>query len=237
MAIQSICCIEGCDKPTHRGGKMCSMHSERKRKHGDPALGSFKARGTCTVDGCASQHFGRGYCVKHYKRWAKHGDPLGGSTDWGAAKTFIQNAAQTASDECIIYPYYRNADGYGWMRYGNKNLGSHVVVATIAHGPKPSPKHEACHTCGNGHLGCVNPRHIYWGTRSDNIRDAYKHGVAFSGKRATGEKSGAAKYSNQLIDDIRAALALGETTVSIARRTGVSQAHVSRIKHGARSQP
>lgn len=192
----------------------------------------------CTVDGCAASHFGRGYCVKHYKRWYKHGDPLAGSTEWGAAKRFIENAATAATDECITYPFYRNAEGYGWMRYGDGNKGSHVVVAMLAHGPKPTPKHEACHTCGNGHNGCVNPRHIYWGLRSDNVRDAYRHGTAFGGKHSPfGQAAHAAKYSDELIAHVKAALQSGETTTSVSRRTGISQSHISRIKHGARPLP
>lgn len=192
----------------------------------------------CTVDGCAASHFGRGYCVKHYKRWYKHGDPLAGSTEWGAAKRFIENAATETTDECIIYPFYRNSEGYGWMRYGDGNKGSHVVVAMLAHGPKPTPKHEACHTCGNGHNGCVNPRHIYWGLRSDNVRDAYRHGTAFGGKHSPfGQAAHAAKYSDELIAHVKAALQSGETTTSVSRRTGISQSHISRIKHGARPLP
>lgn len=32
---------------------------------------------------------------------------------------------------------------------------------------------EACHACHNGgnHINCVNPRHLYWGTRAQNVED------------------------------------------------------------------
>jgi len=33
----------------------------------------------------------------------------------------------------------------------------------------------AHHSCGNGHLGCVNPKHLYWGDASQNAKDAAKH--------------------------------------------------------------
>lgn len=238
MAITRICIIEGCGKPAHKSGKMCSMHSERMRKHGSPDLGAFQPKGKCTVNGCQSAHFGRGYCLKHYKRLYKHGDPLGGGTEVGAALRFMEAAVASVTDECIQFPFYRNSNGYGWMRYRGANKGSHVVAAIMAHGEKPTPKHEACHTCGNGHNGCVNPRHIYWGLRSDNVRDAYKHGTAFGRKHSPfGQSAYASKYPDALILEIRAALAAGETTASISRRTGVSQSHVSRIKHGARPRP
>lgn len=192
----------------------------------------------CAVEGCSATHFGHGYCVKHYKRWRRHGDALGGSTGWRVAQKFIEDAAKTDSNECIAYPFYRNSSGYGWMLYGSSNKGSHVVVAILAHGPKPSPKHEACHTCGNGHEGCVNPKHIYWGLRSDNVRDAYAHGTAFGGKHSPhGQHAYAAKYDDDTISGIRTALLTGETMTSISKRTGVSQSHISRIKRGARPLP
>jgi hypothetical protein len=194
MAETAICSITGCGKKPHNGGAMCSMHQARVRTHGSPHLGAFKPKGNCTLDGCERTHFGKGYCVKHYKRWAKYGDPLAGSTEHGAAWRFIEAAATSQTDACIIYPFYRNQEGYGWMRVkgGTGNIGAHVQVAILANGSKPSPKHEACHTCGKGHEGCVNPSHIYWGTRSDNVKDAYRHGTAFAGKHIKRRPSPAA---------------------------------------------
>ena len=36
-------------------------------------------------------------------------------------------------------------------------------------------KIDLCHYCGNGK--CSNPKHLYWGTRKENIEDAKKHGT------------------------------------------------------------
>ena len=235
MATTSICSIDGCGKPRHKRGKMCSMHMERVRKHGDPHAGAFKPRGKCTLEGCDRAHYALGYCVKHHRRLGKYGDPLGGSTDWGAAQDFIRAAILADTDDCITFPYYRNADGYGWMRAGDRSLGSHVVSAILAYGPKPTPKHEACHSCGKGHEGCVNPKHIYWGTRADNTKDSYAHGARDAVVYRTGEVAVAAKFSDKQIAAVRSALDSGETQMSISRRFGMSQGHVSRIKHGARA--
>jgi hypothetical protein len=233
MATIPLCKIDGCCKPVKYSG-MCSMHAERTRKHGSPALGVFKPKGTCTIPDCGRTHYAQGYCLKHYKRWAKYGDPLGGSTEWGAAQRFIAEAVASDTDECLVFPFYRNADGYGWMNTPTGHLGAHVYAAILAHGEKPSPLYEACHNCGNGSIGCVNPRHIYWGTRSDNLKDAYAHG-AMPRSRPTGEMAFAARYSDEVIQQVRDALARGERQTAIAKRLNISQSHVSRIKHGARS--
>ena len=36
-------------------------------------------------------------------------------------------------------------------------------------------KVDLCHACGNGE--CSNPKHLYWGTRYENIQDAKNHGT------------------------------------------------------------
>lgn len=44
-----------------------------------------------------------------------------------------------------------------------------------------TPKHdgiEARHLCGNGHLSCVHPEHVVWGSREENISDMVKHRAA-----------------------------------------------------------
>lgn len=235
MADYQICKIDGCGKHVHSNG-MCSMHAERTRKHGSPHKGAFRPKGTCTLPDCDRIHYGHGYCLKHYKRWSKYGDPLGGSTEWGAAQRFVSGLVEANTQECIIYPFYRNQDGYGWMKSQTGNIGAHVYAAILCHGDKPTLQHEACHSCGNGHLGCVNPRHIYWGTRSDNMKDAYRHGKQMGNRGRYGERASATKYPDAVIEKVRAALARGETQTSVATMFNMSQSHVNRIKHGARAK-
>lgn len=47
-----------------------------------------------------------------------------------------------------------------------------------AHGDPPSPKHDAAHSCGRGHEGCVNPNHLSWKTKKQNQADRITHGTS-----------------------------------------------------------
>jgi len=47
-------------------------------------------------------------------------------------------------------------------------------MCRMAHG-EPESGEAARHLCGNGHLSCVNPTHLRWGTVYENIRDKELH--------------------------------------------------------------
>jgi hypothetical protein len=81
------------------------------------------------------------------------------------------------SDECLIWPFSINHQGYGQIGYYGKVRKAHRVMCELAKGPPPSPKHEAAHECGNGHLGCVNPKHLNWKTPAGNRADTIRHGT------------------------------------------------------------
>lgn len=78
----------------------------------------------------------------------------------------------------------------------------------------------ARHSCDNN--WCIRPDHIVPGTHSDNIRDRNERG-----RTARGEKSGNAKLTNLQVQQIREAAG---TQTEIAKRFGVSQQLVSRIR-------
>lgn len=133
---------------------------------------------TCYAPNCTRQHYAKGVCFMHYKRLRANGSIETRSTAKGAIPAFLRAAAVSESDECVPFPYNRDRNGYGHIRYQKRYFGAHVFVAELVHGPKPTSEHEACHSCGGGADGCVNGRHIYWGTRKQNVADAIDHGTA-----------------------------------------------------------
>lgn len=65
-----------------------------------------------------------------------------------------------------------------------KGLLAHFLKTTIPN----NGKIILCHFCGNGK--CSNPKHLYWGTYSENLKDAYSHGARKNTFSLSIEKNG-----------------------------------------------
>lgn len=133
----------------------------------------------CSVDGCEKAAKKRGLCDMHHWRWQKHGDPLAGRTPNGDAHKWLLAHLDYAGDECLLWPY-AETKGYGSIWIDGKHELAHIIVCTITHGPKPIPTHEVLHSCAQGHLGCVTPKHLRWGSRKENSADMIRHGTVKS---------------------------------------------------------
>lgn len=69
------------------------------------------------------------------------------------------------TDSCWNWTGATGGSGYGQFWIGDRNIPAHWFLM-----PEwPTSKTEACHKCDN--KLCVNPDHIFIGTRSDNMRD------------------------------------------------------------------
>lgn len=91
----------------------------------------------------------------------------------GRALAWIREHVTHQGEECLIYPFSKFATGYGQVGYYGKVARAHRLMCELVHGPAPAEKMEAAHSCGNGHLACVNPKHLSWKTRSQNQKDRY----------------------------------------------------------------
>lgn len=95
----------------------------------------------------------------------------------GKAFRWILDHKDHDGDCCLIWPFYRNPNGYGMLGHLGEQYWAHRVMCEKAHGPAPSQDHEAAHSCGNGHMGCAHPKHLSWKTRSENLLDCREHGT------------------------------------------------------------
>lgn len=186
----------------------------------------------CSVEGCgkAALPCRKGFCGAHYKRQYRNGDPKGvrkmRAAD-GEPLAWLKDNINYDGNDCLKWPYADRGNGYGAVNNEHgKTVGAHRMMCELAHGDPPSYRHIVCHSCGNGHLGCVNPRHLRWGTVSDNSRDMIGHGTALRGN-----KNGSSKLKEEDAREIRR-MRGRETQVSLAMRFGVSQSVVSKIQLG-----
>ena len=184
-----------------------------------------KANSICSIEGCGKNARSLGLCQGHHLRQWRYGDPLAGGTAWGAALSFYRDTVlEVDTDECVTWPF-ATTHGHAVMRLNGKLRRVCRVVCEEKHGTPPTPLHEAAHSCGKGHEGCVNPRHLRWATKTENMADQYVHGV-----RAMGERHGRAKLTEQDVRAIRG-LAGVMSQSKIAAKYGVSRESVRAIHH------
>lgn len=117
--------------------------------------------------------------------------------------------------------------GYGqimvWVSGRKRMKQAHRVAYELKHGAVP--KHlDVCHRCDVRR--CVNVRHLFVGTRKQNIRDALDKGRMSGGcKRHTG-------VLRAHLSAIRGRLKAGEASASVARSFGVTTTAVSHLRVG-----
>lgn len=142
-------------------------------------------------------------------------------TSKGAARAFLEAAVSSSTDECVIWPFKKNRKGYGAINIDGGTIETHRLVCIRAHGNPPPGKWDAAHECGK--TSCVNPRHISWKTRKDNLADCERHGT-----KPVGEKLHNAVLTEQDVREIRS-LSGVKTQREIGALFGIHQVHVSHI--------
>lgn len=148
---------------------------------------------SCSVAGCHRREKARRFCSAHYNRWQKYGDPTDGRPERaapGETIRFLEAVAIPFSGvECLLWPYGKYPNGYGQIRIGGGTKVVSRLVCERAHGQPPTPKYEAAHSCGNGHLGCVNPQHLRWATSKENKLEGAIHRAAGIGRKAARQEN------------------------------------------------
>jgi hypothetical protein len=119
--------------------------------------------------------------------------------NWQATKTnFGHGRFETFKNRQIFNSRLAHRIAY-WLIYGEYDTSLNV-----------------CHKCDNPL--CVNPNHLFLGTRSDNMKDCSDKGRLTS-KKAKGENSGRAKLTWEQVREIR----------ELHSKGGVSQRQLGRM--------
>jgi len=130
----------------------------------------------------------------------------------------------TKTDACWLWTAAQDGKGYGVFNIGHHRTSrAHRVSWVLRHGPIAD---EACvlHTCDVP--TCVNPDHLFLGTRADNMADCHRKGRV---------QQGARHYMTKLTEaDVHAIRAAVGSCAEIGRRFGISPSSVCMIQNGRR---
>lgn len=150
---------------------------------------------------------------------------------WQAGRSLlwhiIRDVPQT--DDCVEWQHscIQHADRpYGQVRYRGRLWLAHVL-SFFLHRGGVTPGNDVCHSCDNAK--CFNPRHLFDGTRSENIQDCVSKNRF--GDRS-GEKAGRAVLTAAQVLEIRASHrpnTIGFGPKFLAEKYGVSIPAISAI--------
>ena len=105
---------------------------------------------------------------------------------------------------------------YGALTFNKKSYRAHRVSYQIFKGEIPEQM-LVCHHCDNP--ACINPDHLFLGSWSDNMKDAWEKG------RMT--RNGKIKLTIKQIKEIKK---LSDRHADIAKKYGVTRSRISQIK-------
>lgn len=178
----------------------------------------------CSVAECSKPAVKRRLCNAHYLRAWRHGDPLAGAAAKGVTKEFLSGSLAHQGEECLIWPFAKHESGCAVRNERGRVVRVPREVCRLTHGEPPAPHYQAAHSCGNGHLGCVNPRHLRWATPADNNLDKIGHGT-----HSRGRHNPSNVLSEAEVRQIRSISPDQATFAATARRFGVSASTVRDI--------
>lgn len=178
---QSKCSVPSCGAACNSNG-FCSTHYYRWKAYGDPNAPLVRNKWTsptCSVDGCERpRKNGASMCTSHCLRQWRHGDPLSGRTPNGEPYEFLLAVLGATTNDCVEWPYAKCSSGHANISGAAIGYSTNIasrIICEMAHGAPPTPEHEAAHSCGRGHLGCINPQHLRWRTHQQNMQEIPVH--------------------------------------------------------------
>ena len=145
------------------------------------------------------------------------------------SKTFV------AETGCWEWTAGKKGGGYGTFWISGRLTGAHRAALLLFKGEPLNTPMDAMHSCDNP--GCVNPDHISYGTRSDNMKDCSRKGRIRGTRDWRGQKNPKSKLSPEQHDDIVRLVCAGMSRLSASEKFGVTPERVGQLIKAAASRP
>lgn len=116
------------------------------------------------------------------------------------------------TDSCWLWTGARREAGYGVIWYQGRSISTHRAAWELAHGPI-SEGSCVLHRCDTP--SCVNPTHLFLGTKGENCSDR-----SAKGRDSHGEAHYLAKLTEERVREIRLS---DRSNTELARKHGVSR--------------
>jgi len=131
------------------------------------------------------------------------------------------------SKGCWNWTWYKDPNGYGKVTIDLRTWLTHRVSYIVFKGEFPDEMF-ICHHCDNP--SCINPDHLFVGTMSDNMKDAYDKGILRpSHLFKKGEPNINRKLDDDQVREIRRLMSLGYQQKQVAKMFKIAPATVMRI--------
>lgn len=177
------CSVPNCDRPAH-ARELCTTHYAKDRVRRKQEAGEL-----CSEEGCTKGAAVRGLCAKHYAIRAKTLDglpkakrPVSVPDIRGRFEYYVPEIPE---EGCTEWPGSTAGEGYGYISFNGRTLAAHRVSLLLSEGDEDLSRYnnglDCDHICGN--RACVNPKHLRWATRSQNIAHRTVEPRASSGFR------------------------------------------------------
>lgn len=139
---------------------------------------------------------------------------------------FFDRSMPEPNSGCWIWMKALHPNGYGAVRTAGRTRNAHRIAYEVATGAAVPSGVDVCHRCDT--RCCVNPDHLFQGSRSVNMRDCSEKG-RIRIPMLVGEKCPAAKLTATEVLLIRAD---SRSQRKLARIYGVDKGTIAGIRKG-----